>query len=299
MDQSPIRQPPIRLGLTLWSHSQWQQSFYGRGTKPAERLAKYAQVFNTVEGNTTFYATPNQQTVLNWRDATSDDFRFTFKLPKQITHEQMLKGSQAELVTFLNIMEPLAEKVGQWTIQLPAAFGFEHLDRLKRFCQHFPSDFNLGVEVRNLEFFAKQEAETQLNSWLVETGINRVIMDSRPVFAAEPTTEAVIDAHQKKPRVPVHAIATATRPMIRFIGHPDLARNNAFFKPWLAKIPNWIEQDIQPYLMIHTPDNDLAPELAKQLYQSLSEQIQSANQNLPKLPAFPVDQERPPQITLF
>uniref|UniRef100_UPI003D0F2734 DUF72 domain-containing protein n=1 Tax=Vibrio sp. TaxID=678 RepID=UPI003D0F2734 len=50
---------PLRLGLTLWSHSDWQQSFYGSGTKPAERLEKYAQVFHTVEGNTTFYATPS------------------------------------------------------------------------------------------------------------------------------------------------------------------------------------------------------------------------------------------------
>ncbi|MDF4308545.1 DUF72 domain-containing protein, partial [Vibrio parahaemolyticus] len=49
---------PLRLGLTMWSHNQWQQSFYGSGTKPAERLEKYAQVFHTVEGNTTFYATP-------------------------------------------------------------------------------------------------------------------------------------------------------------------------------------------------------------------------------------------------
>ncbi|WP_188015573.1 hypothetical protein [Vibrio harveyi] len=41
---------PLRLGLTMWSHNQWQQSFYGSGTKPAERLEKYAQVFHTVEG---------------------------------------------------------------------------------------------------------------------------------------------------------------------------------------------------------------------------------------------------------
>lgn len=114
---------PLRLGLTMWSHPQWQQDFYGPGTKPAERLEKYARVFHTVEGNTTFYATPTSTTVLNWRDATHDAFRFTFKLPKQITHQQMLKGAQGLLREFLSVMQPLHPRVGQWTIQLPAAFS--------------------------------------------------------------------------------------------------------------------------------------------------------------------------------
>ena len=95
---------PLRLGLTMWSHNNWQQSFYGSGTKPAERLQKYAQVFHTVEGNTTFYATPSVSTVQNWRSATHDDFRFTFKLPKAITHHQMLRrkcGTTSIVSSFL------------------------------------------------------------------------------------------------------------------------------------------------------------------------------------------------------
>ena len=77
---------PVRLGLTMWSHNNWQQTFYGSGTKPNERLEKYASVFHTVEGNTTFYATPNAATIRNWHASTHDEFRFTFKLPKNITH---------------------------------------------------------------------------------------------------------------------------------------------------------------------------------------------------------------------
>ncbi|CAM4144471.1 DUF72 domain-containing protein [Vibrio agarivorans] len=289
---------PVRLGLTLWSHNQWQQSFYGKGTQPSERLEKYARVFHTVEGNTTFYATPNAQTVLNWRDATPETFRFTFKLPKQITHEQQLTASQGELVHFLKVMEPLAEKVGQWTIQLPSSFGFDALEKLQRFTKLFPRDYNLGIEVRNPIFFAKGDEESQLNSWLNENGINRVIMDSRPVFAAKPTTEAVIDAHQKKPRVPVHAIATATRPMIRFIGHPDLEANDTFFAPWLDKLPQWIEQGVQPYVMIHTPDNVLAPELATRLYTQLQNRLTETNTPLDSLNNFPAKSTQP-QFNLF
>ncbi len=264
---------PLRLGLTMWSHNQWQQSFYGSGTKPAERLEKYASVFHTVEGNTTFYATPNLITVRNWYAASHDDFRFTFKLPKAITHQQMLKGCQAQLKEFMHAMAPLHERIGQWTIQLPAAFTPADLPTLQKFCALFPPNFPLGIEVRHLGYFAKNEDEKRFNHWLIEAGIDRIIMDSRPVFAAEPNNEVIIDAQQKKPRVPVHAISTANHPMIRFIGHPELDANLSFFKPWLTKLPEWINQGKQPYLMIHTPDNVLAPELALQLYKALADKV--------------------------
>lgn len=275
---------PLRLGLTMWSHNNWQQSFYGSGTKPAERLEKYAQVFHTVEGNTTFYATPSITTVQNWKSATNDDFRFTFKLPKAITHQQMLKGSQAQLKEFMQVMAPLHNRIGQWTIQLPAAFGPEHLDALKQFCALFPPSFPIGVEVRHPAFFAKGDAERALNQWLMERGYDRIIMDSRPVFAAKPDNEAIIDAQMKKPKVPVHAIATASHPMIRFIGHPLEQQNYDFFTPWLSKLPQWIAEGKQPYVMIHTADNIVAPELAANLYKMLQKSVA-----LPDLAPFPAN----------
>lgn len=274
---------PLRLGLTMWSHPAWQSNFYGRGTQAADRLEKYARVFHTVEGNTTFYASPSPATVNNWKAATHDDFRFTFKLPKHITHQQLLQGCQDELKQFMTLMEPLHDRVGMWTIQLPAAFGPAQLEQLKTFCRYFPKQFPLGVEVRHPGYFAKGDEERQFNQWLLEQGIDRIIMDSRPVFAAAPDNEVIIDAQMKKPKVPVHAIATATHPMVRFIGHPDLNANLDFFTPWLKKLPQWISEGKQPYVMIHTPDNNLAPELALKLYQ----QLQQYQSGLPSLPPFP------------
>ncbi|MEZ9232565.1 DUF72 domain-containing protein [Vibrio amylolyticus] len=284
---------PLRLGLTMWSHSEWQSSFYGKGTKPSERLEKYASVFHCVEGNTTFYATPSMSTVRNWQQASHDDFHFTFKLPRAITHQQQLRHCQQELTDFLNIMAPLHDRIGQWTIQLPQQFEPRSLDTLKQFCTLFPKEMKLGVEVRHMGFFDKSDNEKRFNHWLIENGINRIIMDSRPVFSAPPVTEAVIDAHQKKPRVPVHAIATASQPMIRFIGHPDESANVEFFQPWVKKLPQWIEEGKQPYVMIHTPDNIEAPQLAQRLYQTLSDVV-----SLPDLNAFPA-QRGNNQISMF
>ncbi|MGR5146190.1 DUF72 domain-containing protein [Photobacterium alginatilyticum] len=278
---------PLRLGLAMWSHSHWQQSLYGTGCKTGERLTRYAETFDTVEGNTTFYATPAITTVRKWHDATPDDFRFTFKLPSAITHQNQLMHCDQLLADFLTVMSPLEEKVGLWKIQLPAHFGPQALPALEKFLQKLPARFTCGVEVRHPAFFAKGEEETALNRLLVNNKANRIIMDSRPVFAAPPTSEAVIDAHQKKPRVPVHAIATAENPMIRFIVHPDDPCNDAFFANWLKRLPAWLENGKQPYLFIHTPDNNHAPELAVRLYAQLQQQM-SGSLQLP-------DHKLPPQ----
>lgn len=273
---------PLRIGMAMWSHAPWQRSLYGRGCPSTERLSRYAETFSTVEGNTTFYATPKPATVVNWHQATPENFRFTFKLPKTITHQYKLMHCQSQLSEFFQVMAPVAEKTGIWKIQLPASFGPAELPALSAFLKQLPQDMPVGVEVRHLAFFAKGEDEKALNRLLIEHQANRIIMDTRPVFSAPPTTEAVIDAHQKKPKVPVHAIATGHHPVVRFIGHPELAENDAFFANWLQRLALWLNEGKQPYLFIHTPDNDFAPELAVRLYRQLRQQM-PFNTMLPEL----------------
>ncbi|KHT64767.1 hypothetical protein RJ45_04710 [Photobacterium gaetbulicola] len=286
---------PVRLGLAMWSHNHWQQSLYGSGCKAGDRLARYAEVFHTVEGNTTFYATPGIPTVKKWHEATGNHFRFTFKLPQAITHQNQLVHCDQLLADFFTTMAPLEGKIGLWKVQLPAQFGPAALPALEKFLQRLPASYPIGVEVRHPAFFAKGEEEKQLNRLLIEHGANRIIMDSRPVFAAPPTTEAVIDAHQKKPKVPVHAIATATSPMIRFIGHPIDASNDAFFANWLVRLPQWLRDGKEPFLFIHTPDNNHAPELATRLYRLLQQKATDA-----KLPDVELPKAEPdPQIALL
>lgn len=264
--------PPIRLGLAMWSHNHWQHTVYGHHTS-SQRLARYAEIFNTVEGNTTFYATPSLQQAQIWRNAVNDNFRFTFKLPKYITHELMLQDANIAVQQFFSAMAPLIDVTGIWKIQLPASFSPQHLPILAQFLTQVPQGLNYGVEVRHQAFFAKGDAERDLNRLLIDYQCNRIIMDTRPVFAAPPTTEAVIDAHQKKPKVPVHAIATAQHPVVRFIGHPQAEANVHFFQNWLKQLPLWIAQGKQPYLFIHTPDNQEAPQLAVDLYRLLQQQL--------------------------
>ncbi len=149
-------------------------------------------------------------------------------------------------------------------------------------------EFNYGVEVRHPQFFAKGEEEQTLNRGLHQRGVNRVILDSRPVHAARPHSEAIRDAQRKKPKVPVHAVLTATNPLIRFIGSDDMTQNRELFQVWLQKLAQW-HQTTTPYLFLHTPDIAQAPELVHTLWEDL-------RKTLPEIGAVPAI---PQQSSLF
>ena len=255
------------IGLPQWSHPKWVRL-------GIQGLEEYARYFNCVEGNTTLYALPKAEIVQRWRDQTTDDFRFCFKFPQTISHQAALRNCDELTQEFFTRMDPLSDRIGQYWLQLPAAFGPRDLPALWAFLDKLPQEFTYGVEVRHQAFFSKGETETQFNRGLHERGINRVILDSRPVHSAIPHSQAIVDAQRKKPKVPVHAIATANNPMVRFIGSDNMAQNMALFDVWLKKLPLW-EQSTTPFLFLHTPDIAQALELVATLWPSLQSAVPS------------------------
>lgn len=251
----------IYIGLPQWSHPKW-------GRLGITSLEDYARHFNCVEGNTTLYALPKAEIVERWREQTHDAFRFCFKFPATISHQAALRHCDDLTQAFFSRLSPLADRIGQYWLQLPATFGPQDLPALWHFLDTLPATFTYGVEVRHPEFFAKGDAEQQLNRGLHQRNVNRVILDSRPVHSALPHSEAVIKAQSMKPKVPVHAVITGNQPMVRFIGSDDMAQNQALFDVWLKLLPQW-EKTTTPWLFLHTPDIAHAPELVDTLWPAL------------------------------
>ncbi|KAA9001673.1 DUF72 domain-containing protein [Affinibrenneria salicis] len=264
----------LYVGLPQWQHAAWHRL----GLRD---LGDYARYFNCVEGNTTFYALPSPELVLRWRDMTHDDFRFCFKFPSAISHQAALRHCDRELQQFFRCLAPLSARIGQIWLQLPAAFGPAQLNDLWRFTDALPQAFSYGVEVRHARFFAKGDDERALNQGLHQRGINRVILDSRPVHHALPDSPAMREAQRKKPRLPVHAVLTANQPLIRFIGNENLHDNLRWFQPWRAKLTRWLAGS--PFLFIHTPDIGDAPQLAQALWPLLTE----SDPSMPDAPDWP------------
>ncbi|MCF2860107.1 DUF72 domain-containing protein [Pseudoalteromonas sp. SMS1] len=259
----------LYLGCPQWSSSHWKGRFFSQHCQNANMLKEYAEIFNSVEGNTSFYANPKADTILQWRDAVPDDFKFTFKVSKQITHELALQNCQKETLEWCKLFSPLYEKMAMIMVQLPAHCGPEHLPRIEQFMSMLPKELCVGIEVRNLGFFQKDENEKRFNQFLMQNNINRIIMDTRPLFSEPANTPAIIDAQRKKPRVPVNVIATGNRPMVRFVGCSNLKENRQFYGPWINKIQGWLKEGKEPLVFFHTADNYDSPLLARQFAQDL------------------------------
>jgi uncharacterized protein YecE (DUF72 family) len=98
------------IGCSGWSYTAWLGPFYPSKLENTDWLRYYSQIFDYVEIDSSFYRMPNKFMVKNWVKKTPDNFRFTAKFPKIITHDKHLVDVNEEVGTFLNNMEPLQEK---------------------------------------------------------------------------------------------------------------------------------------------------------------------------------------------
>jgi len=265
----------------MWAHKSWVGQWFPADTRPGEELAAYATWCSAVEGNTTFYATPSPPTVARWVELAPTDFRFCFKLPREITHDRKLRDAGPVLTDFLHRLEPLADRLGPLQIQLPASFGPDDLPVLASFLGQLPAATAFAVEVRHPAFFAGGRAEAPLDALLEQHQVDRVILDSRALFATPPTTPEGHEAWQNKPRLPVRPHATASHPIVRLIGELDIERNLVLWRGWIPKLATWLAEGREPFVFTHTPDNVVAPDLARRFWQ----EVRGAVDGLVALPA--------------
>jgi uncharacterized protein YecE (DUF72 family) len=110
------------VGTAGWSIPRASsQRCVGDGT----HLQRYARIFSCAEINSSFHRPHAATTYARWAASTPVDFRFSVKVPKQITHEQRLVRSRRALETFLAESEGLGARRGPLLVQLPPSLEFE------------------------------------------------------------------------------------------------------------------------------------------------------------------------------
>jgi uncharacterized protein YecE (DUF72 family) len=155
-------QAKILLGTSGWNYKDWVGPFYSEGEKSL--LKAYAKVFKTAEIDSTFYAYPSKGTVMGWLKYTPEDFVFTAKLPKLITHEKMLDLSlnvEDDVNRFVELLEPLwlGGKLGCILVQLPPKLEFNQ-KTLEDFLKVLPRQVKWAVEFREPSWLKEETWST-------------------------------------------------------------------------------------------------------------------------------------------
>ena len=143
-------QQKIRIGSCAWSFDDWRGVFYPHALPESHWLEFYAGHFPAVEVDSTFHATPTQATVRRWAETTPASFRFTCKVPRQITHICRLRDCAAELTSFFRTIELLGPKLHVILVQLPPSLTpAEGKHALRKFLVQLPRDFRFAIEFRH------------------------------------------------------------------------------------------------------------------------------------------------------
>lgn len=225
-----MKKGKVRIGTSGWFYGHWDSVFYPEDLQTKDLLPFYAQSFDTVEINTTFYHLPKEESVKNWHDRVGKGFVFSVKLSRYITHQKKLLCDKKSVQIFLKLMKPLKSKLGCILIQLPPSFGYDYV-RLETFFEMLPKKKRFAVEFRNESWFTKDVMEL-----LRKFHIALCISDIKKYPIAETITSDFV-------YIRLHGSQRAYK------GEYGPKR----LKPWLNKITKWANSGLDVYCYF---DND-------------------------------------------
>lgn len=141
------------------------------------RLTYYGSLYNSVEINSSFYRLPMPRTIAKWSDEVPDDFNFTYKLWKQITHNKELAFQTEDVDRFMQVIDKAGEKKGYLLIQMPPKTTIEAIHQLQLLLagiRHSDpnSEWKTAVEFRNRSWY-----EPEVEDLLAEFGAGMVLHD--------------------------------------------------------------------------------------------------------------------------
>ena len=141
---------PIKVGTAGWSIPRADA---GRFDARGSALQRYASRFPVVEINSSFHRSHRPETWARWHDEVPDTFRFSVKLPKEITHSRKLRDCHEPIASFLGEIAGLGDKLGAVLVQLPPKFEFDRAACSGLFDQLSTVDAAVVCEPRHPSWF--------------------------------------------------------------------------------------------------------------------------------------------------
>ena len=212
--------------------------FYPEDLKPSEWFRYYSSFFNTVEINSTFYRFPKKSSMKRWFRESPEDFVFSVKVNKHITHIKRLKDVKGELQDFYEVVsDSLKEKTGAFLFQMPPSFRYSK-GNLDRILGSLSPEYLNVVEFRHI-------------SWWNDD-VLRALSQNKIIFCSV-----------SAPNLPEKLIKTTDTVYVRFHGKENWYRYN-YSEDELKLWADWIKKENPKNLFVYF-NNDFfayAPENA-------------------------------------
>jgi uncharacterized protein YecE (DUF72 family) len=145
----------IRVGCSGWNYKHWRELFYPRGMPAKCWFEFYAEHFDTVEINNSFYRLPSPETFDKWRDQAPPGFCYAVKANRYITQAKKLLDPEEPLERMMSALRHLDDRLGPILYQLPPNLGL-NLERLEQFLASLPKDVTSVFEFRNKSWYVSQ-----------------------------------------------------------------------------------------------------------------------------------------------
>ncbi|HWT12116.1 MAG TPA: DUF72 domain-containing protein [Allosphingosinicella sp.] len=145
----------IRIGCSGWNYKHWRDLFYPKGLPAKRWFAFYAEHFDTVEINNSFYMLPKAETFAKWRDQAPPGFRYAVKANRFLTQAKKLKECAEPLERMMAPVRHLGDRLGPILYQLPPRFRI-NLERLEEFLELVPRDATSVFEFRDRSWYVAE-----------------------------------------------------------------------------------------------------------------------------------------------
>lgn len=163
MNNQIKNEPAIWIG-TSNVHIPGNKSKFPPEYQLKSRLHYYSTLFNTVEVNSCFYKTPQLSTYKKWELDVPNDFQFSLKLSKEVTHAKELQSDLACMENFLGNAKGVESKKGCLLVQFPGKISLDHFEKVEQILgeieRHDPEhDWKIAVEFRNESWYVGETWE--------------------------------------------------------------------------------------------------------------------------------------------
>ncbi len=235
----------IRIGISGWTYAPWRGTFFPPGLVQREELAYAARRVHTIEINGTFYALQKPASYAKWAGEVPDDFIFSVKAPRYITHIRRLKDVAVPVANFLaSGVLRLGPKLGPILWQLPPSLRYNRAV-LEKFLALLPLDTGAAARL------ARRHDRKVADPWL-ETGLRRPLrhaLEVRHSSFAAPEVMQLLRRHgvaivvaDTAGKWPVIEDVTAGFVYIRLHGDAELYVSGytpVALRAWAEKIRAW------------------------------------------------------------